>query len=59
MYESVFSKACEQEQDLFGITREQKELFDTTEGYHRAMDESEILGYNANNAPEDFFVSSE
>ena len=36
---------------------EQKEFYDTTEVYHRAMDESEILGDDANIAPEDFFVS--
>ena len=42
----VFSKACElgREQELFGLTKEQKEFYDTTETYHRAMDESEILG---------------
>ena len=59
MYENVFSKACKlgREQELFGLTKEQKEFYDTTEVYHRAMDESEILGDNANIAPEDFFVS--
>ena len=59
MYEDVFSKACElgREVELFGLTKEQKEFYDTTEAYHRAMDESEILGDNANIAPEDFFVS--
>ena len=42
----VFSKACElgREQELFGLTKEQKEFYDTTEAYHRAIDESEILG---------------
>ena len=59
MYDSVFSKACElgREQELFGLTKEQKEFYDTTEVYHRVMDESEILGDDANIAPEDFFVS--
>ena len=59
MYDSVFSKACKlgREQELFGLTKEQKEFYDTTEAYHRAMDESEILGDDANIAPEDFFVS--
>ena len=59
MYDSVFSKACElgREQELFGLTKEQKEFYDTTEAYHRAMDESEILGDDANIVPEDFFVS--
>ena len=59
MYDSVFSKACElgREQELFGLTKEQKEFYDTTEAYHTAMDESEILGDDANIAPEDFFVS--
>ena len=61
MYENVFSKACElgREQELFGLTKEHTEFYDTTEAYHRAMDESELLGDNANNEPEDFFVSSE
>ena len=59
MYNSVFSKACDlgREQELFGLTKEQKEFHDTTEAYHRAMDESEILGEDANIAPEDFFIS--
>ena len=59
MYDSVFSKACElgREQELFGLTKEQKEFYDTTEAYHRAMDESKILGGDANIVPEDFFVS--
>ena len=59
MYDSVFSKACElgREQELFGLTKEKKEFYDTTEAYHRAMDESKILGDDANMAPEDFFVS--
>ena len=59
MYDSVFSKACElgREQELFGLTKEQKELYDITEAYHRVMDEREILGDDANIAPEDFFVS--
>ena len=59
MYDSVFSKACElgREQELFGFTKEQNEFYDTTEAYHRAMDESQILGDVANIAPEDFFVS--
>ena len=61
MYETVFSEACElgREQELFGITKEQKELSDTTQVYFRAMDESKLLGDNANTAPQDFFVSSE
>ena len=61
MYETMFSKACElgREQELFGITKEQKELSDTTQAYFRAMDESELLWDNANTAPQDFFVSSE
>ena len=59
MYDSVFSKACElgRELELFGLTKEQKEFSDTTEVYHRVMDESEILGDDANIVPEDFFVS--
>ena len=59
MYENVFSKACElgREVELFGLAKEQKEFYDTTEAYHRAIDESKILGDNANTAPEDFFVS--
>ena len=59
MYDSVFSKACElgREEELFGLMKEQKEFYDTTEAYHRAMDESKILGDDANIAPEDFFVS--
>ena len=59
MYDSVFRKACKlgREQELFGLTKEQKEFYDTTEAYHRAMDESKILGDDANSAPEDFFVS--
>ena len=61
MYENVFSKACKlgREQELFELTKEQKEFYDTTEAYHRAMDESGLLGDSANTAPEDFFVSSE
>ena len=57
MYENVFSKACKlgREQELFWLTKEQKEFYDTTEAYHRSMDESELLGDNANTAPEDFF----
>ena len=59
MYDSVFSKACElgREQELFSLMKEQKEFYDTTEVYHRVMDESEILGDDANIVPEDFFVS--
>ena len=56
MYKNVFSKACKlgREVELFGLTKEQKEFYDTTEAYHRAMDESELLGDNANTVPEDF-----
>ena len=59
MYDRVFSKACElgREEELFSLMKEQKEFYDTTEAYHRAMDKSEILGDDANIAPEDFFVS--
>ena len=55
----MFSKACKlgREEELFGLTKEQKEFYDTTEAYHRAMDESEILSDDANIVPEDFFVS--
>ena len=61
MYKNVFSKACKlgREQELFGITNEQKELSDTTKVYFRAIDESKLLGDNTNTAPQDFFVSSE
>ena len=54
----MFSKACElgREVELFGLTKEQKEFYDTTEAYHRAMDESEILSDKANTLPEDFFI---
>ena len=57
MYDNVFSKACElgREQELFGLTKEQKEFYDTAEAYHRTKDESKILGDDANIAPEDFF----
>ena len=56
MYHNVFSKACEigREQELFILTKEQKEFYGTTEAYHRAMDENKILGEDANIAPEDF-----
>ena len=56
MYENVFSKACKlgREQELFGLTKEQKEFIDTTEVYHRAMGESKLLEDSANTAPEDF-----
>ena len=39
MYENVFSKECKlgREQELFGLTKEQKELYNTTKVYHRAM----------------------
>ena len=59
MYDSVFSKACKlgREGELFGLTKEQKEFYETTDVYHRAMDESKILGDDANIVPEDFFVS--
>ena len=59
MYDNAFSKAYElgREQELFSLTKEQEEFYDTTETYHRAMDESKILGDDANIAPEDFFVS--
>ena len=58
MNENVFSNACKlgREVELFSLTKEHKEFYDTTEAYHRAMDESKILGDNANTAPEDFFV---
>ena len=61
MYDSVFSKACKlgREEKLFGLTKEQKQFYDTTEAYHRVMDESKILGDDANIVPEDFFVSWE
>ena len=53
MYDSVFSKACElgREEELFSLTKEQKEFYDTTEVYHRVMDESKILGDDANIVP--------
>ena len=59
MYDSVFSKAWElgREQELFGLTKEQKEFYDTTEAYHRAMDESEIVGDDANIAPFLFVIN--
>ena len=59
MYKTVFHKACElgREQELFGITKDEKQLYDTTEQYHRAMDETKLLGDNAKHSPEDFFVS--
>ena len=59
MYDSVFSKACElgREQEHFGLMKEQKEFYETTEAYHRAMDECKIFSDNANIVPEDFFVS--
>ena len=61
MYKNVFSKACKlgREQELFELKKEQKESYDTTEVYHRATDESKLLGDSANTSPEDFFVSSE
>ena len=56
VYDSVFSKACElgREQELFDLTKKKKEFYETTEAYHRAMDESLILGDEANIVPEDF-----
>ena len=59
MHDSVFSKACElgREEELFGLMKEQKQFYDATEAYHRAMDESKILGDDTNIVPEDFFVS--
>ena len=59
IYDSVFSKACElgREEELFGLMKEKKEFYETTEVYHRAMGEREILSDKTNIAPEDFFVS--
>ena len=59
MYENVFSKAYElgREVELFSLTKEQKEFYDTTEAYHRVLDEGKLLGDNATTVPEDFFVS--
>ena len=59
MYERTFLLAAElgREESLFGMTREEKNLYDTTQEYVQAVDEAEVLGTEANRSPADFFVS--
>ena len=59
MFERVFCKATElgREEELFGMTRDEKELWDTTQKYHTAVNEYELLGNQADLSPADFFVS--
>ena len=58
-HERVFGMAAElgREEELFGMTKEQKREADTFRRYYEALDEAELLGAEADVAPEDFFVS--
>ena len=59
MYERVFSEAVNmgREVELFGMSKEDKESMDRIRAYHRALDDQEIFGDEAEIKPSDFFVS--
>ena len=59
MYERVFSEAVNmgQEVELFGMSKEDKESMDRIRAYHRALDDQEMFGDEAETKPSDFFVS--
>ena len=59
MYERVFSEAVNmgRQVELFGMSKEDKESMDRIRAYHRALDDQEIYGDEAEFKPSDFFVS--
>ena len=59
MYEKVFHNAVDlgQEQELFGITKDQKETLDASVAYIQVLGESEVLGMDSGLPLTDFFVS--
>ena len=59
MYERVFSEAVnmDREVELFKMSKEDKESMDRIKAYHRAIDDQEIFGDEAEIKPSDFFVS--
>ena len=59
MYQQVFSEAANlgREDELFGMTKEEKACYDAHQAYVRAFDDTEVLGDAAEHSPADFFVS--
>ena len=59
MYEKVFRNAVDlgREQELFGITKDQKEMLDASVAYIQVLDDNELLGMDAGPPVTDFFVS--
>ena len=59
MYERVFSEAVTLvwEVELFSMSKEDKESMDRIRAYHRALDDEEMFGDEAEMKPSAFFVS--
>ena len=59
MYEKVFHNAVDlgREQELFGITKDQKETLDASVAYIQVLGENEVLGMDSGPPLTDFFVS--
>ena len=59
MYEKVFRNAVDlgREQELFGITKDQKETLDASVAYIQVLGEQEVLGKDSGRPLTDFFVS--
>ena len=57
MYEKVFRNAVDlgREQELFGITKDQKETLDTSVAYIQVLGENEVLGNGFWSATNGFF----
>ena len=59
MYEKVFRNAVDlgREQELFGITKDQKETLDASVAYIQVLGENELLGMDPGPPLTDFLVS--
>ena len=59
MYDKVFRNAVDlgREQELFGITKDQKETLDASVAYIQVLGEQEVLGMDPGPPLTDFFVS--
>ena len=59
MYDKVFHNAVDlgREQELFGITKDQKETLDASAAYIQVLGEQEVLGMDGGPPLTDFFVS--
>ena len=59
MYEKVFRNAVDlgREQELFGITKDQKETLDASVAYIQVLGDNELLGMDPGPPLTDFFVS--